>query len=263
MSSAYNVAFVLAATDHGPLIVNRHDYRMTGPGQGYGVGYQLLNAGSFDPDEVSLAIRLLQLRRQHHGDGVIAFDVGANVGAHCVSWARAMRGWGSVFAVEAQERLYYALAGNLALANLDNARAVFAAVGGQCGVLEVPVPDYHRPASFGSLELKRRPNGEYIGQTIDYARLVPVPLTTIDSLAGGLPRVDLIKLDVEGMEAEALGAARETIAQHRPALMVELIKSDDVALVASIQALGYETFPTGLGTVALHRDDPVLQEWRG
>jgi len=260
--SAHNVAFVLAATDHGPLIVNRHDYRMTGPGQGYGVGFQLLSSGAFDPDEVSRAINLLQLRRKHHGDGVVAFDIGANVGAHCVSWARAMRGWGSVFAVEAQERLYYALAGNIALGNIGNARAVFAAVGGKSGVLEVPVPDYSRPASFGSLELRRRPNGEYIGQTIDYSTLVPVPMTTIDSMAGGMPRVDLIKLDIEGMEAEALGAAQETIAQHRPALMVELIKSDAVALVQSMQALGYETFPDGLGTVALHRDDPVLQEWR-
>lgn len=258
----HNVAFILAATDHGPLIVNRHDYRMTGPGQGYGVGYQLLNSGSFDPAEVTAAVRVLELRRKHHGDGVVALDVGANIGVHTVSWARRMRRWGQVVAIEAQERLYYALCGNIAVNNCGNARAMLAAVGGECGALSVPVPDYERPASFGSLELKRRPGTEYIGQEVSYRpdALVPVPMFTIDSLAPA--RLDLLKLDVEGMESEALAGAAETIAKHRPALMVELIKGDAVALVNQIQAMGYHTFPANLGTVAIHADDPILEEWR-
>lgn len=36
------VAFVLASTDHGSMLINRHDYRLAGNG-GYGVGFQLLN----------------------------------------------------------------------------------------------------------------------------------------------------------------------------------------------------------------------------
>ena len=39
-----------------------------------------------------------------------------------------MTGWGIVIAIEAQERIYYALAGNLALNNCFNARAIHAAV---------------------------------------------------------------------------------------------------------------------------------------
>ena len=36
------LAFVLAASNHGTMILNRFDYRMSGPGQGVGVGFQLL-----------------------------------------------------------------------------------------------------------------------------------------------------------------------------------------------------------------------------
>jgi FkbM family methyltransferase len=53
-----------------------------------------------------------------------------------------MHGWGQVIAIEAQERVYYALAGNIAINNCFNARAMLAAVGNQSGVLRIPRPDY-------------------------------------------------------------------------------------------------------------------------
>ena len=100
------IAFVLAASDQGTLIVNRLDYRMVDATRGYGVGYQLLESSAFDPEEVGIAVSLLNLRRQYHGDGVFALDCGANIGVHTVEWARQMTGWGSVLAIEAQERIF-------------------------------------------------------------------------------------------------------------------------------------------------------------
>src|SRR6478752_4285176 len=142
------LAFVLASTNQGAMIVNRFDYRMAGPDSGYGVGFQLLEQGAFDPVEVELAVQLLEQRRRYHGDGVVAIDCGANIGVHTIEWATAMTGWGSVIAIEAQERIYYALAGNIAINNCFNAQAIFAAVAADNGVLNVPQPDYLVPASF-------------------------------------------------------------------------------------------------------------------
>ena len=68
------IAFVLAASDHGTMIVNRFDYRMVDERSGIGVGFQILEGGSFDAQEVDLAMSLLGLRRQYFGDGVLALD---------------------------------------------------------------------------------------------------------------------------------------------------------------------------------------------
>jgi hypothetical protein len=59
-----------------------------------------------------------------------------------------MRGWGMVLAVEAQERVFYALAGNIALQNCFNARALWAALGDAPGELSIPEPDYTKQASL-------------------------------------------------------------------------------------------------------------------
>ena len=52
------LAFVLASSNHGTMIINRLDYRMSGPDRGIGVGHQLLEAAAFDPVEVELALQL-------------------------------------------------------------------------------------------------------------------------------------------------------------------------------------------------------------
>ena len=83
-------------------------------------------------------MQLLTQRRQHFGDGVVVVDCGANIGVHTVAWAKGMTGWGQVLAIEAQERIFYALAGNITINNCFNARAFNAAVGAADGVLRVP-----------------------------------------------------------------------------------------------------------------------------
>jgi len=52
---------------------------------------------------------------------------------------------------------------------------------------------------------------------------VRIPVTTIDALmaAHALPRLDLVKVDVEGFETEVLDGAAGAIARHRPAFILE------------------------------------------
>src|SRR5216683_7190647 len=191
------IAFVLAASEYGPLIVNRFDRHITKEGAGFGVGYEILGTSTYASEEVALVTGLLGVRRQHFGDGVVAIDCGANIGVHTIEWAKTMTGWGSVLAIEAQERIFYALAGNISINNCFNARAIHAAVGATSGVIKIQAPDYLRPASFGSLKLKQHETNEFIGQKIDYSDSAtsPVRCLTLDTLE--LNRVDLLKIDVE------------------------------------------------------------------
>jgi FkbM family methyltransferase len=252
------VAFVLASTEHGTLIVNRFDYHVIDKNRGYGVGMQILETSAFDPAEVDMALSLLTLRRTYQGDGVVAVDCGANIGVHTIEWAKRMTGWGSVVAIEAQERIYYALAGNIAINNCFNARAILAAVAERSGTMRIPNPDYLMPGSFGSLELKKRDKTEFIGQNIEYSedRMTEVRALSLDSLE--LPRIDLIKIDVEGMELEALQGASTSITKNLPVLIVEKVKSDKDQLRNVLEELGYKLFELGLNFLAVHSTDKII-----
>jgi len=249
--------FVLVSTGHGTLIANHNDVRMTGADRGFGVGYQLFTTSHFDPEEVGTVLKLLTLRRELFGDGIVAIDCGANIGVHTVEWAKAMHGWGSVVAIEAQERIFYALAGNIAINNCFNATALNAAIGGEVGELSIPVPDYTKPSSFGSLELKKRENTEFIGQPISYdeAHCQKVRLISIDSL--NLNRIDFIKIDIEGMELEALSGAEQSIAQFKPQMLIEWIKSDKMELLGVLGSYGYKVYELGINLLAVHESDPA------
>lgn len=250
--------FVLASSNHGTMIVNRNDYHMLNETQGYGVGHQIFENSQFDPQEVAMALQLLTLRREVFGEGVVALDIGANIGVHTVEWARHMHGWGEVIAVEAQERIYYALAGNIAINNCFNASARHAALGAEEGELKIPRPDYLKPASFGSLELRQRASNEFIGQSIDYSaqNSLSVKMITVDGLS--LPRLDFIKMDIEGMELEGLAGALKTIETHKPHMLIESLKTDAQALRRLLDRHGYKQYQMGINVLAIHADDPSL-----
>jgi FkbM family methyltransferase len=255
------IAFVLVSTNHGTMIVNKNDYRdstIDGKNIRNGVGHQLLTTSSYEEHELEFVIGLIIARRAHHGDGVVVIDCGANIGILSIEWARFMTGWGRVISFEAQAKIFYALAGNIVLNNCLNIDAFHAAIGNKVGTMAVPEPNYLVPSSYGSLDLEERPNNMDIGQKIDYAKTVNVDLKTIDSL--GLERVDFIKIDVEGMEEAVLEGANVTIRKLKPIFFIEVLKSNPDVIHKNLSSLGYEVFPMGMNSLAVHKDDPTLKD---
>ena len=252
-------AFVLTASHHGTMIVPRFD-TFDDPDDphnpAFGIGHDLLNRGACAPSEINLGMELLSLLRQERGDDVAVLDCGANIGTFAISWATHMTGWGTVMAFEPQRLLYYALCGNAVLNNCLNLRAEQSAVGSEVGIIAVPVLDYIQPSSFGSLELRPSNKNQPIGQPVDYENAYGVSLISIDALQ--LDRVDLIKIDVEGMEAEVLDGAQETIAKHHPLMIIEWVKCRIEELAPRLAAMGYDFLNFGPMTIlAFHRDDPA------
>ena len=74
-----------------------------------------------------------------------------------------------------------------------------------------------------------------------------------------LPRVDFIKMDIEGAEFEALQGARQTIIQHRPdlALCVYHSAADFTRLADFVDELGLG-YRFHLGHFTMHGEETVL-----
>src|SRR4051812_2544963 len=102
------IAFVIAASDQGTFILNRLDYNVAGDST-FGVGIEMLEGGTYGKGDIDVLFSLAKLRRKYFGDGVEVIDCGANMGIYTVNWAQRMADWGNVLAIEAQERVFYAL----------------------------------------------------------------------------------------------------------------------------------------------------------
>lgn len=210
-------SFVITTTNFGPMLANRYDYYRDMDGNGFrGVGLDLMEDGEHRGSEVALCLDLIVKRRRLFGDGVIVVDVGANIGTHTIPWARAMHDWGEVIAIEPQERIFYALAGNICMNNCFNARAIWAAATEMSGSMVIPVLDHQQPANFGGLSLmewNRYDQPQAVGK-------VEIKTISIDDLK--LQRLDFIKIDVQGMETDVLRGAKETITRCQPIIVIEV-----------------------------------------
>jgi FkbM family methyltransferase len=203
----------IAQCRHGPMLFNRHDVY---------IGASLRRYGEYSPGEAALFATLLK-------PGMTVVEVGANIGAHTVALSQFVGPTGWVHAFEPQRLVFQTLCANLALNGCANVFARNAAIGAAPGEIRVPVLSPHRPHNFGGLSLVGAPVGER------------VVLQTLDAL--GLAACDFLKLDIEGMEIEALQGAAGLIRQFRPILYVENVRQDrSAALIALLHAWDYRLY---------------------
>jgi hypothetical protein len=69
-----------------------------------------------------------------------------------------------------------------------------------------------------------------------------------------------VKIDIEGMEMEALSGAEKIISLTKPQLMIEKIKSNEEELSTWLNDHGYRIFPLGINLLAIHKSDPVSSQ---
>lgn len=251
-SARYNI---IVPTAYGTMIVNRNDYVDTQHGR-IGVGWELMQSGRYAQVELD---NLAGLVRGCAADPV-AFDIGANIGVHSL-WLSSLVGPnGRVHAFEAQRVIYQMLMGNLAINSVENVFARQLALGAAPGTLRLPPTDYARPWSFGSMSLAEgniapqfasgAPEGARPGEE--------VAIVTLDSLAP--ERVDLLKIDVEGMELDVLKGGADTIERARPLMQVEWVGDDNGAVPAYlIDDLGYRVYQSAINLICIPAERSELQ----
>jgi FkbM family methyltransferase len=147
-------------------------------------------------------------------DNAVVMDGGTNIGTITVPIAIRLKHTNArILSVEAQRRIFYALAGTVALNDLYNVFLYNLALGETRGVVNMPDVNYGQTQDFGSVSVTGT------ADTIDYLNYNTVSMTNIDSF--DLPRLDFLKLDIEGYEPGALRGGLETIRKYRPWMWIE------------------------------------------
>jgi FkbM family methyltransferase len=186
----------------------------------------------------------------------LTLDIGANTGFYTLL-AAAANPAGRVIAFEPVPRIYGRLCDNIELNGWDHrCDARQQAVSRAAGEMTLHVPDQEIPTS-ASLN----PEG-YRGQS---GKQVPVQVTTMDAAVPEGDRVDLIKIDVEGYEHDALAGGERVLSRDQPLIVLEVNPGGPAAQIEAIlKPLGYRfqhLRPEGPRPVDSIAPDPAVH-WR-
>lgn len=213
------------------LVLTRYGRQLYLPTDIY-VGKSLDVYAEFSPEEGTLLYSLVK------GKNVI--EVGANMGALTLPLAVSAK---QIWAYEPQSFLAKLLATIPIFNGLSNLTVINKAVGAEAGTLHLPMFDYCVNNNYGGY-------GQEFWDSAKAAdfELVPVPVVTLDEefLNKDLPlggKIDFIKIDVEGMEADVLMGAKALLARDKPVLYVENDRPPKAqALVTLLDNLGYSCY---------------------
>jgi len=176
-----------------------------------GIDFSIFLLGSFEPD----VVRCYE-KRVSPGDVVL--DIGANIGAHSLHFARLVGPAGRVLAFEPTAYAHAKLRANLAL-NPELVPRVLLAQTLLADTSEAAVPA--TICSSWPLGHEEGLHPEHLGKphTTEGAGS-----STLDAAvaAAGVKRIAFVKLDVDGHELSVLRGATGTLRASRPPILIEL-----------------------------------------
>jgi FkbM family methyltransferase len=218
-------------TDWLPAMLHNQDGRIR-KGLGRGLRFNGANSavgfllGTHDLEVQYALFRLLR-------PGMTVYDIGANVGFTALLAAKQVAPSGRVICFEPLAGNAEQIVHNAGLNNFRFIQVRRVAVGQADGEAEFVLsksPTWGRLAGAGATPLQ--------------AGVTRVPVRSLDSLARDehLPLPDLIKMDVEGAEAEVIAGGRAFLTKARPVLVIELHHTYQAVLDA-LKGLDYTVRP--------------------
>ncbi len=199
-----------------------------------GIDFSIFLLGAFEPSTLRAYTALLR-------PGAVIFDIGANIGAHTLHFARLAGPNGRVYAFEPTDFAFTKLKRNIAL-NPELAPRIL-----PVQAFLVDRADALAPITVSSswpIDVAAKAGNEHGGQPQALNNAVAL---TADQFCQqhGIAHIDLVKIDVDGNELTVLRGFEETLRRLRPRILMEFAPfvyarpEDFTELIQRLDALGY------------------------
>jgi len=248
---------ILVSTDHGLMIVNRFDYFVGDNNELIGHGQWLLDHGNCDTVEAFICLRMLESFKDP-----VMFDIGSNIGTITTLIGNILEST-QIYCFEPQEDVYKILCGNLAINNLHNCHPYNIAFGGEDKTITVDEPDYSKPNDFGIFSLIENKISNTSG------RKIVVDVYRLDTFIEkyNIQKLNLLKIDAEGMDLQILHGATNTIKKFNPVILVEYSDNrisikDQLEQYLSKEKYNFITVGNNLLSIPKEYPMPDLREFR-
>lgn len=183
--------------------------------------------GEWAADEINLLAQIIS-------PNMCILDVGAFIGTHSLAFSKFAGKTGKVYSFEPRKEIFAVLAENLSINDCKNVTALNIGLAEKEQNSDLHSIDLNELVNFGGLSL----DSDSFSLNSDTYQ---IHISTIDSL--GIDKIDVIKLDVEGMERRVLDGAVETISRDRPIVFCECNSlSAGYAIFEFCQTRQYDTY---------------------
>jgi FkbM family methyltransferase len=165
---------------------------------------------------VSSETREISFLRQLPIEDKVVYDIGAFEGIYTLYFARKAK---KVVAYEPNPRNYARCLENVTLNDFRNVVVLNRGISERAGVIELVYDPLMPGAGSGERNIATQINSS--GRT---STRVKIPVVSLDEdiRLNRLPKPDLIKIDIEGMELSALRGMRRLLHERHPALFIEM-----------------------------------------
>ena len=164
-------------------------------------------------------------------------DIGAHLGYFTLNLSRLVGPTGKVFAIEPMPPFHATLQKQLQRRQADNVTLYQVALGGEGEYVEMGIPDTSGAKHFAMARVvDANPHLHFSGSQ-------KIKNEKGDRLFAGLPRLDYVKCDVEGLEYQVFASMTATLQKHHPLLLCEFFDRDmRIRFYELVKPFGYKPF---------------------
>lgn len=177
-----------------------------------------------------------EIFRNHLKKGMIVVDIGANIGYYSIIAAKRVGEEGKVFAYEPENENLILLEKNIEINSFNNIIAIKVALSNQFGTSKLYLTEDNK-GTHSLIDNRQTNNSVAVGtDTLDHS---------LEQF--GFPKIDLIKMDIEGAEILALDGFKRVIDTSPNLIMfiefypnaIRRLKREPIELLNNLKELGF------------------------